>query len=77
MEISTILIDTHIIPCQIITIYTDVFHYLIFVNGRYRESELKHGRVAMLAVLGVLVGESGFTFFGDEIAGPAIYQYQV
>ena len=43
---------------------------------RYRESELKHGRVAMLAVLGVLVGESGFNFFGDDITGPAIFQYQ-
>lgn len=46
-------------------------------DNRYRENELKHGRVAMLAVLGVLIGESGFTFFGDEIAGPAIFQYQV
>lgn len=43
---------------------------------RYRESELKHGRVAMLAVLGVLVGESGFNFFGNDITGPAIFQYQ-
>jgi hypothetical protein len=36
---------------------------------KYRESELKHGRIAMLAVLGALVGESGFTFFGDSITG--------
>jgi Chlorophyll A-B binding protein len=43
---------------------------------RYRESELKHGRVAMIAVLGVLVGESGFNFFGEDITGPAIFQYQ-
>jgi len=43
---------------------------------KYRESELKHGRIAMLAVLGALVGESGLTFFGDNINGPAIYQYQ-
>merc|ERR1739848_124778 len=28
---------------------------------RYREAELTHGRVAMLASLGFLVGESGFT----------------
>lgn len=43
---------------------------------RFRESELKHGRVAMLAFLGIVIGESGFTFFGDSINGPAIYQYQ-
>ena len=43
---------------------------------RYRESELKHGRVAMISVLGVLVGESGFNFFGNDITGPAIFQYQ-
>merc|ERR1711939_665779 len=28
---------------------------------RYREAELTHGRVAMLATLGFLIGESGFT----------------
>ena len=43
---------------------------------KYRESELKHGRIAMIAVLGILVAESGFTFFGDSITGPAIFQYQ-
>ena len=43
---------------------------------KYRESELKHGRVAMLAVLGVIVGESGINFFGSDISGPAIFQYQ-
>lgn len=43
---------------------------------KFRESELKHGRVAMIAVLGVLVAESGLTFFGNEIDGPAILQYQ-
>jgi len=43
---------------------------------RFRESELKHGRVAMLAFLGIVIGESGFSFFGDSINGPAIYQYQ-
>lgn len=43
---------------------------------KYRESEVKHGRIAMLAVLGVIVGESGFNLFGDEITGPAIYQFQ-
>lgn len=37
--------------------------------SKYRESELKHGRIAMLAVLGVIIGESQFTFFGDSING--------
>lgn len=45
----------------------------------WRESELKHGRLAMLAALGIIVGE-GVEFstplFGDKIVGPAIYQFQ-
>jgi len=48
-----------------------------FSFAKYRESELKHGRVAMLAVLGVAVAEAGLTFLGSEISGPAIYQYQL
>mmetsp|Transcript_29285 Transcript_29285/g.28026 ORF Transcript_29285/g.28026 Transcript_29285/m.28026 type:complete len:350 (+) Transcript_29285:81-1130(+) len=43
---------------------------------KFRENELKHGRLAMIAVLGVIVGESGLNFFGNDISGPAIYQYQ-
>jgi light-harvesting complex I chlorophyll a/b binding protein 1 len=43
---------------------------------KYRESELKHGRVAMLAVLGVVAGELFPVLFGDQITGPAIYQFQ-
>jgi hypothetical protein len=42
---------------------------------RYREAELTHGRVAMLAVVGFLVGEAveSKTFlFNGEITGPAI-----
>ena len=42
---------------------------------RYREAELTHGRVSMLAVLGFLVGEAveSKTFlFNGEISGPAI-----
>jgi hypothetical protein len=38
---------------------------------RYRESEVTHGRVAMLATLGYLVGESFHPFFGGVISGPA------
>lgn len=33
------------------------------------------GRIAMLAFLGVLAGESGHPLF-ETISGPAIYQYQ-
>jgi hypothetical protein len=42
---------------------------------RYREAELTHGRVAMLAVVGFLVGEQveGSSFlFDSQITGPAI-----
>ena len=42
---------------------------------KWRESEVKHGRIAMLAVLGVIVGEGGFGFL-KEVSGPAIYQFQ-
>jgi hypothetical protein len=42
---------------------------------RYREAELTHGRVAMLAVVGFLVGEKveGSSFLFDaQVSGPAI-----
>eukprot|EP00529_Nitzschia_sp_RCC80_P033612 CAMPEP_0113468392 /NCGR_PEP_ID=MMETSP0014_2-20120614/15331_1 /TAXON_ID=2857 /ORGANISM="Nitzschia sp." /LENGTH=210 /DNA_ID=CAMNT_0000360779 /DNA_START=137 /DNA_END=769 /DNA_ORIENTATION=- /assembly_acc=CAM_ASM_000159 len=42
---------------------------------RYREAELTHGRVAMLAALGFLVGEKveGSSFLFDaQVSGPAI-----
>ena len=42
---------------------------------RYREAEVTHGRVAMLAVIGFLVGEAveGSSFLFDaSISGPAI-----
>jgi hypothetical protein len=38
---------------------------------RYRESEVTHGRVAMLAVVGYLVGEKFHPFFDGQITGPA------
>merc|ERR1719269_273846 len=48
---------------------------------RWREAELTHGRVAMLAALGFVVGEqledsSSFLLFDGNITGPAIGRYQ-
>merc|ERR1719460_1053286 len=46
---------------------------------RYREAEITHGRVAMLAVIGFLVGEAveGSSFLFDaQISGPAISHFQ-
>merc|ERR1712154_606381 len=45
---------------------------------RYREAELAHGRVSMLAVVGFLVGEKveGSSFLFDaQISGPAITHF--
>jgi len=42
----------------------------------YREVELKHGRVAMLAALGILVGENFHPLFGGNIDSPAIFAFQ-
>merc|ERR1712224_496975 len=42
----------------------------------YREVELKHGRVAMLASLGILVGENFHPLFGGDIDVPAIFAFQ-
>ena len=43
---------------------------------KIREAELKHGRVAMVASLGILVGEKFNPLFDGKITGPAIYQFQ-
>ena len=46
---------------------------------RWRESEVKHGRLAMLGALGIIVGEAvefNTPLYGDKIVGPAIYQFQ-
>merc|ERR1719198_2904514 len=42
----------------------------------YREVELKHGRVAMLAALGFLVGENFHPLFGGNIDAPAYLAFQ-
>ena len=63
---------------------TGLFDPLGFTEGqtideikRLREAELVHGRVAMLAAVGFLVGESGFNpLFGGEITGLSINQFQ-
>lgn len=41
----------------------------------YRESELIHCRVAMLAFLGIAVGEKWHPLFGGEIGGTAVDQF--
>merc|ERR1719198_1923228 len=42
----------------------------------YREVELKHGRVAMLASLGMLIGEQFHPLFGGNIDVPAYIAFQ-
>merc|ERR1712139_106267 len=42
----------------------------------YREAELKHGRVAMLASLGFLVGEHFHPLFGGNIDVPSYVAFQ-
>jgi hypothetical protein len=44
---------------------------------RFREAEVTHGRVSMLAALGWLVAEEYHPFFGGEIGGPAFRHFQV
>jgi hypothetical protein len=42
----------------------------------YREVELKHGRLGMLAALGFLVGENFHPLFGGDIDSPAYLAFQ-
>merc|ERR1712146_563827 len=42
----------------------------------YREVELKHGRVGMLAALGILVGENFHPLFGGGIDAPSYVAFQ-
>ena len=41
----------------------------------YQEAELKHGRTAMLAVLGIFIGEKFPLFYDHAITGPAITHF--
>jgi len=59
------------------------FDPLNFLDGkdentikRYREAELTHGRVSMLAAFGFIVGENFNPLFEGEIKGPAINHFQ-
>merc|ERR1711907_628996 len=42
----------------------------------YREVELKHGRLGMLAALGIVVGENFHPLFGGDIDAPAYLAFQ-
>merc|ERR1712193_33815 len=42
----------------------------------YREVELKHGRVGMLAALGFVVGENFHPLFGGDIDAPSYLAFQ-
>jgi len=42
----------------------------------YREVELKHGRVCMLASLGIVVAENFHPLFGGDIDAPAAFAFQ-
>jgi hypothetical protein len=42
----------------------------------YREAELKHGRIAMLASLGFAVGEQYHPLYDGDIDGPSVYALQ-
>jgi Chlorophyll A-B binding protein len=52
------------------------FERFFLPRQKIRESELKHGRLAMVAFLGIMVGENFNPLFDGKISGPAIYQFQ-
>lgn len=42
----------------------------------YREAELKHGRISMLASVGIVVSEQYHPLFDGRVTGPAIRHFQ-
>jgi hypothetical protein len=46
------------------------------VYASFAEAERKHGRVAMIAFVGILIGETCGFLFDGKVTGPAIYQFQ-
>jgi len=60
--------------------YFDPIGFSTTVSGGkllfYREVELKHGRIAMLAALGILVGEQFHPLFGGDIDVPSYVAFQ-
>jgi hypothetical protein len=56
--------------------FFDPWGYSTNVDGKtllyFREAELKHGRLGMLATLGIVVGEKLHPLFGGDLDGPAI-----
>jgi hypothetical protein len=53
-------------PMRLATIFPDGGALIFF-----REAELKHGRICMLAFLGIIVGEAYHPFFGGNVDMPA------
>jgi len=56
--------------------FTDSPTFTVSEAKRYRECELTHGRVAMLASLGWIVQEEYHPFFNGQISGPAFQHFQ-
>lgn len=61
-------------PLDLSGTYTDDLNVKVFAS--FAEAERKHGRVAMIAFLGILIGETTGLLFDGKITGPAIYQFQ-
>lgn len=56
--------------------FTDSPAFTISEAKRFRECEVTHGRVAMLATLGWLTQEEFHPLFGGQVGGPAFNHFQ-